>query len=150
AKACLEPDGRLVVSSATSDIGTGTYTAMTQVAAEAMGVPLDKVEFQLGDSSLPQAPLQGGSATVSSVGSAVQQACRALREKVLDAVLQSPGSPFAGASPGAVTFAEGRLVLNRHPSVHVMLGEVVRSSGTLDGEASVEPGEKCNAWATAT
>lgn len=150
AKACLEPDGRLVVSSATSDIGTGTYTAMTQIAAEAMGVPLDKVEFQLGDSSLPQAPLQGGSATVSSVGSAVQQACRALREKVLDAVQQFPGSPFAGASLDDVTFAEGRLVLKRDPSVHVMLGEVVRSSGTLDAEASVEPGEKRNEWATAT
>ncbi|MFP5340948.1 MAG: xanthine dehydrogenase family protein molybdopterin-binding subunit, partial [Gammaproteobacteria bacterium] len=85
AKACLGPDGRLVVSSATADIGTGTYTVMTQIAAAAMGLPMDRVEFRLGDSSLSQAPLEGGSFTVSSVGSAVQQACEALRQKFLDA-----------------------------------------------------------------
>lgn len=150
AKACLEPDGRLVVSSATADIGTGTYTVMTQIAAAAMGVALDKVEFRLGDSSLSQAPLEGGSATVSSVGSAVQQACALLRAKVLDAVQQFPGSPFAGASLDDVTFAEGRLLLKRDPTVHVDLGEVVRSNGTLEAEARVEPGEKRKEWATAT
>lgn len=150
AKACLEPDGRLVVSSATSDIGTGTYTAMTQIAAAAMGVPLGMVEFRLGDSSLPQAPLQGGSATVSSVGSAVQQACAALRKKLLDAVQQFPGSPFFGVSLDDVTFVEGKLVLQRDPSVHVELGEIVRSNGTLAAEVSVEPGKKREEWATAT
>ena len=142
AKACLEPDGRLVVSSATADIGTGTYTVMTQIAAAAM--------FRLGDSSLPQAPLEGGSATVSSVGSAVQQACAALRAKVLDAVQQFPGSPFTGASLEDVVFIDGRLLLKSDPKVHIELGEVVRSSGTMAAEASVEPGEKRKEWATAT
>lgn len=150
ARACLEADGRLVVSSATSDIGTGTYTVMTQIAAAAMGLPLEQVEFRLGDSSLPQAPLEGGSATVSSVGSAVQQACAALREKVLDVVQQFPGSPFAGASLEDVVFVDGRLLLKSDPKVHVELGEVVRSNGTLAAEASVEPGEKRKEWATAT
>ena len=150
AKACLESDGRLVVSSATSDIGTGTYTVMTQIAAAAMGVPLERVEFRLGDSSLPQAPLEGGSATVSSVGSAVQQASAALREKVLDAVQQFPGSPFARASLEDVTFADGRLLLKRDPAHHIELAEVVRSNGSLEAEARVEPGEKRKEWATAT
>lgn len=150
AKACLESDGRLVVSSATSDIGTGTYTVMTQIAAAAMGVPLERVEFRLGDSSLPQAPLEGGSATVSSVGSAVQQASAALREKVLDAVQHFPGSPFARASLEDVTFADGRLLLKHDPAHHIELAEVVRSNGSLAAEARVEPGEKRKEWATAT
>ncbi len=115
-----------------------------------MGVPLDKVAFRLGDSSLPQAPLEGGSATVSSVGSAVQKACALLRAKVLDAVQQFPGSPFAGAGLEDVAFADGRLLLKRDPGIHVELGEVVRSNGTLAAEARVEPGEKRQEWATAT
>lgn len=80
AKAVLNADGHLTVSSGTADIGTGTYTVMTQIAAETMGVTLDRVTFELGDTSLPKAPIEGGSWTVSSVGSAVQQVCTDLRE----------------------------------------------------------------------
>ncbi|MDR0280102.1 MAG: xanthine dehydrogenase family protein molybdopterin-binding subunit [Paucimonas sp.] len=83
ARARLDADGHLWVSSATTDIGTGTYTVMTQIAADAAGMDLREVTFQLGDSSLPTAPLQGGSFTVSSVGSAVRQACQALRGKLV-------------------------------------------------------------------
>src|SRR5207245_1092003 len=64
ARAVLSADGKLTVSSATADIGTGTYTVMTQVAAEMLGLPLDDVTFKLGDSSLPPAPVEGGSFTV--------------------------------------------------------------------------------------
>ncbi|MEE1924950.1 xanthine dehydrogenase family protein molybdopterin-binding subunit [Pseudomonas sp. 148P] len=83
ARARLDADGHLWVSSATTDIGTGTYTVMTQIAADAAGMALPDVTFQLGDSSLPTAPLQGGSFTVSSVGSAVRQACQLLRGKLV-------------------------------------------------------------------
>ncbi len=83
ARARLDADGHLWVSSATTDIGTGTYTVMTQIAADAAGMALSDVTFQLGDSSLPTAPLQGGSFTVSSVGSAVRQACQLLRGKLV-------------------------------------------------------------------
>jgi len=82
AKAVLSDDGKLVVSSATTDIGTGTYTIMCQIAAEALDMPIEDVSFELGDSSLPKAPLQGGSWTASSVGSAVQQVCRALKAEL--------------------------------------------------------------------
>ena len=66
ARAVLTADGRLTVSSATEDIGTGTYTIMTQIAAETLGLPLEQVTFELGDSSFPNAPLEGGSFTASS------------------------------------------------------------------------------------
>jgi CO/xanthine dehydrogenase Mo-binding subunit len=72
AKASLTDDGMLTVSSATADIGTGTYTIMTQIAAEALGLPISNARFVLGDSTLPMAPIEGGSWTAASVGSAVQ------------------------------------------------------------------------------
>jgi xanthine dehydrogenase YagR molybdenum-binding subunit len=100
ARCVLNADGTATVSSATEDIGTGTYTVMTQIAADALGLPIDRVTFTLGDSSLPLAPLEGGSFTVSSVGSAVKAACekardamRAGRRNVIDVIASGQPSP---------------------------------------------------------
>jgi len=81
ARARLMPDGTVEVTSAASDIGPGTWTSMTQVAAETLGLPIERVKFILGDTRLPRAPVHGGSMTMASVGSAVQAACRKLREE---------------------------------------------------------------------
>jgi xanthine dehydrogenase YagR molybdenum-binding subunit len=78
ARVSLHADGRVTVASAATDIGTGTYNVMAIVAAEALGIDVGAVSVELGDSSLPQAPLQGGSWTAASVGSAVQAACAKL------------------------------------------------------------------------
>ncbi|HZZ95057.1 MAG TPA: xanthine dehydrogenase family protein molybdopterin-binding subunit [Usitatibacter sp.] len=83
AVAMLESDGTYVVRCSTQDIGTGTYTIGAQVAAEALGVPLERVRFELGDSRFPRAPVSGGSMTAASVGMAVRNACLGLKEKVL-------------------------------------------------------------------
>ena len=83
AKARLLPDGSAEVSSAASDMGPGTWTSMTQVAAEALGLPVERVKFLLGDTRLPKAPVHGGSMTMASVGSAVQAACRKARDEAL-------------------------------------------------------------------
>jgi xanthine dehydrogenase YagR molybdenum-binding subunit len=80
-KATLMADGNLILHTAVSDIGPGTATAMVSLASETMGMPPDKIRFDLGDSSLPPAPQQGGSTITSSVGSAVYLACNALKEK---------------------------------------------------------------------
>jgi xanthine dehydrogenase YagR molybdenum-binding subunit len=83
AKARLLPDGTAEVMSAASDMGPGTWTSMTQVAAEALGLPIDRVKFTLGDTQLPKAPVHGGSLTMASVGSAVQAACHSARKDAL-------------------------------------------------------------------
>ena len=83
AHARLLPDGSAEVSSAASDMGPGTWTSMTQVAAESLGLPVDRVKFTLGDTRLPKAPVHGGSLTMASVGSAVQAACRQARQNAL-------------------------------------------------------------------
>jgi xanthine dehydrogenase YagR molybdenum-binding subunit len=77
-------DGTVLVQSGTQDLGTGTYTVMSQVAADTLGVPVGRVRFQLGDSSLPPAPVSGGSSTVPSVAPAVLAACQAVRAKIID------------------------------------------------------------------
>jgi xanthine dehydrogenase YagR molybdenum-binding subunit len=111
---------------------------------------MERVDFRLGDSSLPQAPLEGGSATVSSVGSAVHQACLALRQKLLDAAQQSPASPFTGAGIDDVAFSNGSMRLKRPPYSAVELERIVEVSGALDAEVRVEPGEQRKNWATGT
>jgi xanthine dehydrogenase YagR molybdenum-binding subunit len=83
AMARILPDGTAEVSSAASDMGPGTWTSMTQVAAESLGLPIERVKFNLGDTRLPRAPVHGGSLTMASVGSAVQAACRKAREDAL-------------------------------------------------------------------
>lgn len=84
ASVTLFGDGTAVARSATTDMGPGTYTSMTQVAADALGLPPERVRFELGDSTLPKAKEHGGSTTLASVGSAVRAACEALRTKLAD------------------------------------------------------------------
>jgi xanthine dehydrogenase YagR molybdenum-binding subunit len=82
ARARLTPDGHLTVQTAMTDIGTGTYTILTQIAAESMGFPVDLVTAEIGDSDLPRSPGSGGSFGAGSSGSAVYQACMALRGRM--------------------------------------------------------------------
>ena len=148
AKACFDSWGHLTVSSATTDIGTGTYTVMTQIAADAAGVLPEDVTFLLGDSSLPTAPLQGGSFTVSSVGSAVQQACQLLRTKVLELARQN--FPDIAAIPVEnVTFAQGYLQAGKH---RIAIASIVATAkdGELQVQIDAEPGAGRQPFSTAT
>lgn len=77
----ISADGTANIKSATSDIGPGTGTAMTLIACDMLNMPASKITFELGNSSFPTAPTQGGSSTVSSVGSAVHDACLAVKQK---------------------------------------------------------------------
>ncbi len=131
AKATLSLDGKLVVGSATTDIGTGTYTIMTQIAAETLGVPLEDVTFKLGDSSLPQSPVEGGSWTASTNGSAVKLVCDAVGEKLLKFAQKMDDSPFANAKFEDVNFVEGRIKLKSDSSQSVSYTDAMRS-GEVD------------------
>jgi xanthine dehydrogenase YagR molybdenum-binding subunit len=97
AKAIMLANGSVIIQSATMDIGPGTGTAMTQIASKILGVSPKKIRFDLGDSSLPDAPGQNGSSTIPSVGSAVHVACESLKKKLGELAAAMPGSP-SGAS----------------------------------------------------
>lgn len=129
ASAELHADGRLVVSSAATDIGTGTYTAMAMIAAAAMGLPLEQVQFQLGDSTLPIAPIEGGSSHISTVGSAVDGACTKLKKRLFAMARKLPGAPLGTARLQDVEWADGQLRVAGEPQRAVALADIVRQAG---------------------
>jgi xanthine dehydrogenase YagR molybdenum-binding subunit len=142
ARAVLTANGGVEIASATADIGPGTYTMMAQLAAEMLGVPLENVTVKLGDSSLPDAPVEGGSFTTSSVGSAISAACKAVQEEVLRLSRRIKGSPLAGDKLDQVTFAGGKI---RHKDgQEVSVADALRAGNVdrIEKEATVEAAEK--------
>jgi len=129
ASAVMHADGRLVVSSAATDIGTGTYTVMATIAAEAMGLPLERVTFQLGDSTLPAAPIEGGSSHVATVGSAVAGVCDKLQLTLLRYAQAASDSPFRDKRLKDVEFAGGVMRLKKNPGTFIALGAIVERTG---------------------
>lgn len=144
AKAQLSADGKLRVSCGTADIGTGTYTVMTQIAAETLGLPVSDVTFLLGDSDLPMAPLQGGSWTASSVGPAVLAVCEGLKTALIKEVSKLPDSGFKKAQDEDVIFEAGMIILKEQPQVRVSIFEVMkqRSLNILEHETASVPDPK--------
>jgi xanthine dehydrogenase YagR molybdenum-binding subunit len=141
ARAIITANGNVEIASATADIGPGTYTMMTQLAAEMLGVPLDNVTAKLGDSALPDAPVEGGSFTTSSVGSAIQAACRAVQEELLGLAQKMAGSPLMGAKLDDVVFADGRIRRTDNDGRDVSVADAMRAGNAdrIEKEASAEP-----------
>jgi len=127
--AVLHADGRLIVSSAATDIGTGTYTVMAMIAAERLGLPLERVTFQLGDSTLPLAPIEGGSSHVTTVGGGVAGACDKLKVTLLKLAQGRKDSLFTGLKEKDVEFADGRLHLRGRPADGIELTDLLAQAG---------------------
>ena len=115
AKARILQDGTALVQSASHEMGTGTATIMTQIAADALGIPVEKVRFELGDTKLPRAPVSGGSMTAASVGTAVKGATQAVRAKVLELVRTDTRSPLHNIPETDLATAEGRIFAKSDP-----------------------------------
>jgi CO/xanthine dehydrogenase Mo-binding subunit len=100
ARALIRRDGTALVQSAATatgtGTGTGTRTVMTQLAAQLLGLDLNQVHFDLGDTTLPMSPQAGGSGLTAALGNAVYAACRQLLQAFLDQVANDPGSPLRG------------------------------------------------------
>src|SRR5213082_682259 len=105
----LRDDGTVRVACGTQDIGTGTYTNLAQIAAEKTGVPLDKIEVALGDTSLPPGPISGGSMVTSSVIPAVWAAADSAIESLLKIATSTSGTPFEGRKPEDLAFEAGKM-----------------------------------------
>jgi xanthine dehydrogenase YagR molybdenum-binding subunit len=109
----LRDDGTCRVASATQDIGTGTYTVLGQLASARIGVPMDKVEVELGDTSLPAGPLSGGSIATASVVNAVLSAADQAIGMLKMVAVSTPGSPFVNRSPDDLAFDNGRIFIRK-------------------------------------
>ncbi|MGX5207984.1 xanthine dehydrogenase family protein molybdopterin-binding subunit [Streptomyces violaceus] len=123
ARARLHADGTAVVEAAATDMGPGTYTSQTQVAADALGLTMRTVTFRLGDSLYPQTGPHGGSSTMASVGSAVVDACNKVRQQAIELAVGDEESPLHGVPAGDVVVRNGRLHVRGTPA----RGETYRS-----------------------
>ncbi|MBV8929364.1 MAG: xanthine dehydrogenase family protein molybdopterin-binding subunit [Mycobacteriaceae bacterium] len=125
----INVDGTADLLCGTSDMGPGTYTSMTQVAADALGVPMNRVRFALGDSGYPKAPSHSGSRTMASVGSAVFTVSNMLRDSFIRTAVVDPGSPLAGARPQDVGVTEGRMFRIDDPARGETYQDMLRRRG---------------------
>ncbi|KRQ17740.1 xanthine dehydrogenase family protein molybdopterin-binding subunit [Bradyrhizobium manausense] len=131
ARIVLTANGHAEVSSAASDIGTGTYTIVAQVAADALGLPMDNITVKLADSSLPQAPVEGGSWMAASSAHAVLAAAEDIRQELARLAVAMAGSPLAGTDPADVILSEGMIAVGSDKSRSVSIADAMRS-GSLE------------------
>jgi xanthine dehydrogenase YagR molybdenum-binding subunit len=124
----LGPDGVVTVRMAMTDIGTGTYTILTQIAADMLGLPPDRIRIEIGDTAYPQAAGSGGSFGAASSGSALFDACDRLRGQLAAA---------AGVDPKAARFSNGRLEGGGRSRA---LTDLVGADG-LEADGEIQPGE---------
>jgi xanthine dehydrogenase YagR molybdenum-binding subunit len=138
------PDGTAMVASGTQDLGTGTYTVMTQVCADALGFPPEKIHFALGDSSLPQAPGSGGSQSAASVSPAVHDACMQVRSRLLSLAVADNASPVHGMDLADVSVENGWVVSRSNPSLRDPAAAILARAGgqPIEVVASVKPGQE--------
>jgi xanthine dehydrogenase YagR molybdenum-binding subunit len=126
ARIVLTANGHAEIACATSDIGTGTYTIMAQVAADMLGLPIDNVSIKLGDSTLPTSPVEGGSWMAASVSHAIKNAADAVRKELLALAKKMPDSPLKGAKLDDVVLADGKIVSKQDASCAVSIADAMR------------------------
>ena len=139
----IKADGHAEVASAASDIGTGTYTVMAQVTADQLGLPLEKIDVKLGDLSLPQSPVEGGSWLAASVSSGIVMTAAAIRDELLRLAKRIPSSPLANMTAGEVVLRNGALVSSADASRSVSIAQIMRHGGVdrIEREITTKPGD---------
>jgi xanthine dehydrogenase YagR molybdenum-binding subunit len=140
ARASIRADGTAYVRSSATDIGTGTYTVMTQLSAELLGLPLDDVRLGLGDTDMPPGGVEGGSGLAAALGSAVYSACRGVIQAFLDTIADDAGSPLRGCSLDDVTAEDGRIRLSYDATRGEAFSDILARHGlaelTADGSSA--------------
>jgi xanthine dehydrogenase YagR molybdenum-binding subunit len=136
----LTANGHAEVACACSDIGTGTATVMAQVAADLLGLPLDSITVKLGDSSLPKAPVEGGSWMATSVAHGIATTAEAVRQELMRLAKHVPNSPLAEASGEEIALVDGNLVSKRDQSRAVSIADAMRHGAVdrIEQEKSVK------------
>jgi xanthine dehydrogenase YagR molybdenum-binding subunit len=145
----VEPDGTIVVRQGMTDIGTGTYTVLAQIAAETLGVPLGQVRVEIGDSELPPAPGSGGQFGAATAGSAALAAGVNLRKAIAELAVGDPGSPLHAGSADEVTFQDGVIAIsNRSETLSDLIRRAAPEGLTVEGE--IRPAQDAREWSTQT
>ncbi|MGB7137077.1 MAG: xanthine dehydrogenase family protein molybdopterin-binding subunit [Acidobacteriaceae bacterium] len=143
----LNADGTALATCATQDIGTGTYTIFAQIVSDKTGIPVDKIQVVLGNSSLPPGPTSGGSTVTATVSPAISQATQGAVGRVIAAAQSIPNSPFhpsnlPAGDPPRLTMTAGRIhSMDKPPESGVPFGEILRAGNlaALEDEAHTAP-----------
>jgi len=148
----VRADGTALAQASASDMGPGTYTVITMIAAEHLGMPIEKVKFELGRSDFPPAPHQGGSWTTASVGAAAVGAARLIRNKLVELAKKDANSPFKNATAGQLQFENGKVFLKSNPAQTLSYVEILRGNNLSEIVETYEakPSPKREKYATAT
>ncbi|WP_158796137.1 xanthine dehydrogenase family protein molybdopterin-binding subunit [Pedobacter sp. L105] len=146
-KATFKPDGTLLLQSAIADIGPGTATTMTIIASENLGIPVEKISFQLGNSTFPKAPQQGGSNTVATVGSAVVAVCNNLKVELAKRAAKQKAD-WGNAVASTIRFKGANLVNTDEPSSKIEFASLfgAESPNELVITADAAPGDEKNKY----
>ncbi len=139
ARVLLGADGAATVQIAAHDIGTGSHTIIAQTAADGLGLPLERITIQIGDSDLPAAGLAAGSNHASGICHAVGAACEEARARLAHAASTSNAGPFAGQDPAGLRLQAGQLQAPN--GVAEALGDALArvTSGVLEAYAESIP-----------
>jgi xanthine dehydrogenase YagR molybdenum-binding subunit len=142
----LRQDGTARLACGTQDIGGGTYTVMAQVVSHETGIPLNRIDVVLGDSSLPPGPISGGSWVTASMTPSVLEAAQKASKSLLLLSTKAEGSPFKGKKPDELEMVGGMVCIKREAQGAVPMAEILRiarvnavsgagkSEGTLGGK----------------
>ena len=131
-------DGSVVVQSGSHEMGTGTATVMAQLAADVLGMPFEQVRFELGDTKMPRAPVSGGSATVASVGTAVEGATKAVRAKVLEMARNDQRSPFYNVAETDIAIQDGKILHKTDATKSETYTDILKRQNMPQVEASFD------------
>jgi len=146
--ASIRRDGTAFVRSGATDIGPGPYTVMTMLAADCLGVPIERVQFGLGDSAMPRAPQEGGSGLTGALGNAVHATCVRLVRAFVNLVSDDEGSPLKGCRLEGITVRNGGIHITDDPARFETYASILTRHDldelTIEGE-SAPPGETSSA-----
>jgi xanthine dehydrogenase YagR molybdenum-binding subunit len=152
-KVSISRDGTALVRSAATDMGTGTYTIATQLAAELLGLGLGQVRVEIGDSDLPPAPASGGSQQATALAGAIHNGAGRLVQAFLDLAAGDEQSPLRGRQREDVTVTDGRIHLAGDPSSGETYRDILTRHGmdelVVDGAIDPQPAESATAPAGA-
>ncbi|MCY7375296.1 MAG: xanthine dehydrogenase family protein molybdopterin-binding subunit [Pyrinomonadaceae bacterium] len=135
AKIQMLADGSVKVFSATQDLGTGTYTIMAQTAADALGVPVERISVEIGDSSLPAAPVSGGSQTAASVNPAILAAGEMLRKDMMQMAIADGKSKLSGRRPEEIEFVNAKFFVKDDASKTDSYTDIMKRNNKVMMEA---------------
>jgi xanthine dehydrogenase YagR molybdenum-binding subunit len=123
----LRDDGTVRVASASQDIGTGTYTVTAQMAAEMLGIAVERVEVAIGDSNLPEGAVSGGSMLTASLVAPTEAAIAAAGNALIARLVAARDTPFSGAKPNTLEFKHGRVTAKKDAPAAMAFDEVLRT-----------------------